>query len=83
MAYLEENHVIHRDLSLRNILISKQPDGRYIAKVSDFGLSRIAEKGYYKTDDKTMPVKWSAIEAIEYGNFTMKSDVWSFGITMW
>lgn len=27
-----------------------------------------------------MPIKWTAPEAINFGKFTIKSDVWSFGI---
>jgi serine/threonine protein kinase len=83
MRYLEEKYIVHRDLSLRNVLVTKDPQGKYVAKISDFGLSRFTEKDYYRTDDKTMPVKWTSIEAIEFGIYTSKSDVWSFGICLW
>lgn len=83
MRYLEERSVVHRDLSLRNVLVSRDSQDKYVAKISDFGLSRVTDKDYYRTDDKTVPVKWTAIEAIEYGLYTTKSDVWSFGICLW
>ena len=28
------------------------------------------------------PVKWTSPEAIQYGKFTVKSDVWSYGILL-
>lgn len=29
------------------------------------------------------PIKWTAPEAINYGSFTIKSDMWSFGILLY
>ena len=63
MRYLETNNIVHRDLALRNILVAKDNNGKYLIKISDFGMSRLVEKGYYKTDSDTlMPIKWSAPE---------------------
>lgn len=59
MKYLEASRIIHRDLALRNVLVAID-NNNYIAKISDFGMSRAAE--YYKTDNKTIPVRWSAPE---------------------
>ena len=61
MIYLEQNNIIHRDLALRNLLVSKVND-KFTVKVSDFGMSRSVEKGYYQSVEKTIPVKWSSIE---------------------
>jgi len=80
MCLLEREKVIHRDLSLRNLLVKKQ-SGIYIVKISDFGLSRAVET-YYRSDNN-IPIKWSAPEVLEYGTHSIKSDVWSFGICMW
>lgn len=30
-----------------------------------------------------IPVRWTAMEAIQYRKFTSASDVWSYGIVMW
>jgi serine/threonine protein kinase len=30
-----------------------------------------------------LPVRWTAPEALKYGKFSHKSDVWSFGIMLW
>jgi serine/threonine protein kinase len=63
MLYLEQNNIVHRDLALRNLLVSKV-DGKYTVKVSDFGMSRSTEKGYYQSEEKSIPVKWCAPEVI-------------------
>jgi len=39
---LEHEKIIHRDLSARNVLLTEGKGG-YIAKVSDFGLSRFLQ----------------------------------------
>jgi len=83
MEYLESSHIIHRDLALRNLLVGRDQEGKYIVKVADFGMSRAIDKGYYRTTSKVMPIRWSAPEFIEYGISTSKSDVWSFGICLW
>ena len=47
-------------------------------KVADFGLSRdIYERDYYSCHGRRsrLPVKWMAIESLEKGVFTSKSDV--------
>lgn len=76
MAFLEKQNIVHRDLALRNLLASKSGGNeKYLVKVSDFGLSRLANKGYYKSQDVQLPIKWTAIESIEFHTFSSKSDV--------
>jgi len=82
MAYLENQKVIHRDLSARNILVERKDD-KYVAKVADFGMSRITDKGEYIASSGTLPIKWSAPEVLRRDAATSKSDVWSFGIVLW
>ena len=79
MAYLETQGYIHRDLAARNILVGDN----YICKVADFGLARLIEDDEYTAQEGTkFPIKWTAPEAALYNRFTIKSDVWSFGILM-
>jgi tyrosine-protein kinase Src len=46
-------------------------------KFPDFGLARvIADDEYCPKQGSRFPVKWTAPEAIVYGKFSIKSDVW-------
>ncbi|TPP66809.1 Non-specific protein-tyrosine kinase [Fasciola gigantica] len=82
MAYLEQEGYIHRDLAARNILVGEHNT----VKVADFGLARIIDSGnetYTAKQGAQFPIKWTAPEAALLGRFTVKSDVWSFGIVIY
>ncbi|NWW41198.1 FRK kinase, partial [Panurus biarmicus] len=79
MAYLESQNYIHRDLAARNVLVGEHN----VYKVADFGLARVENENVYEARTETkLPVKWTAPEAIRYNRFSIKSDVWSFGILL-
>uniref|UniRef100_A0AAY5KCH7 Ephrin type-A receptor 7 n=1 Tax=Esox lucius TaxID=8010 RepID=A0AAY5KCH7_ESOLU len=82
MRYLSDMGYVHRDLAARNILVNSN----LVCKVSDFGLSRVIDddpEAVYTTTGGKIPVRWTAMEAIQYRKFTSASDVWSYGIVMW
>jgi fyn-related kinase len=79
MAYLERERFVHRDLAARNILVGDEN----VCKIADFGLARfIKETEYEARAGARFPIKWTAPEAANYSKFTIKSDVWSFGIVL-
>ncbi|KAH8341849.1 hypothetical protein KR059_002338 [Drosophila kikkawai] len=81
MDYLTSRGIIHRDLAARNILITED----HTCKVADFGFARdvITSKIYERKSEGKLPIRWMATESLYDNIFSVKSDIWSFGILMW
>ena len=81
MEYLSSKHFVHRDLAARNVLVGSDR----ICKIGDFGLAKWIDndKDYYKVNSGGMvAVRWAAAEALFFRRYSEKSDVWSFGMTL-
>lgn len=54
-------------------------------KISDFGMARnLNERDYYQLNGEfALPIRWMAWESVLLGRFTLKTDVWAFGVTLW
>ncbi|KAK2933080.1 Protein kinase domain [Fusarium oxysporum f. sp. vasinfectum] len=79
LDYLHRNSIVHRDLKIENILISKTGD----IKIIDFGLSNLfAPRGHLKTFCGSL--YFAAPELLQARAYTgPEVDVWSFGIVLY
>ncbi len=83
MKYLSSLQIIHRDLATRNCLISStdhQLRLTDIAMVKSEYSNDYARVGHLQS---RIAVRWAAWESIFLNDFSLKSDVWSFGITLY
>eukprot|EP01090_Pellita_catalonica_P019218 TRINITY_DN6445_c0_g2_i1.p1 TRINITY_DN6445_c0_g2~~TRINITY_DN6445_c0_g2_i1.p1 ORF type:complete len:327 (+),score=60.87 TRINITY_DN6445_c0_g2_i1:458-1438(+) len=82
LVYLHENKppVLHRDLKSLNILI----DCNYVAKLCDFGLSKITEDIETEKEQSSFgSLKWVAPEIFDGKSHTKATDMYSFGIVLY
>ncbi|VDO61096.1 unnamed protein product [Haemonchus placei] len=76
VEYLHKQSCIHMDLAARNCLYSRDDK---VVKISDFGLSRLGVT-YTVRGARKLPIKWLAPETISTFTFSLKTDVFSFGV---
>lgn len=82
MLFLSSKQFVHRDLACRNCLVSVNSQ----IKIADFGMSRMvaAREDYYQASvDAALPFRWMSVEAMQQMKFTLRSDIWSFGVILW
>lgn len=79
LDYCHRNSIVHRDLKIENILISKTGD----IKIIDFGLSNLfSPRGQLKTFCGSL--YFAAPELLQAKQYTgPEVDVWSFGIVLY
>ncbi|EKX40596.1 hypothetical protein GUITHDRAFT_39314, partial [Guillardia theta CCMP2712] len=94
MVQLSLHDVVHRDLATRNVLVFSLDVRDHLGvcvKIADYGLSIVASRRQGEGQGASVstagtaarPVRWMAPESIRRRQYSEKSDVWSFGVTMW
>ena len=83
LAYLHEEKVVHRDLKCSNILLYVYDK----CKLADFGLSKFSENiaSMSGCDSYCGTYHWRSPESLKKNNrkYGKRSDIWSFGCTVW
>ncbi|KAI8486921.1 Inactive tyrosine-protein kinase 7 [Branchiostoma belcheri] len=80
MEHLSNHRFIHKDLAGRNCLLNPHLD----IKISTLSLSRdVYATEYYHYHQQYIPLRWMPAEAVFEDDWSTKSDVYAFGITMW
>ena len=82
LAFLHKRDVLHRDLKGMNVLL----DGRYKAKLSDFGLSRVRKDTLSRQSlapGFAGTLEWIAPELFQGAKGTKACDVYSYAMTVW
>ena len=80
LAHLHAHNVVHRDLAVRNLLLTFDNQ----IKVADFGMSRLTEhQDGGTTRTEVGPLRWLAYESLVDKKYSAKSDAWMFAVTLW
>lgn len=89
MEFLGSKNIIHGDLSTQKVLLTADKT----AKISGFGKSRCLHEEFSESfgvkRDQDLPLedlqpkRWMALEAVKRARFSIQSDIWSYGVSLW
>ena len=79
IAAAHEQHIIHRDIKPQNMIISK--DGK--VKVADFGIAKAVSSQTVNSSAAVGSVHYISPEQARGGYCDERSDIYSFGITLY
>jgi serine/threonine-protein kinase len=87
LALAHSQGIIHRDLKPANIFLHRDPEGNHIAKILDFGISKIFETNNNFTLTRTgtvvgSPAYMAPEQASGREDLDGRADVWSLGVVM-
>ncbi|CAK4197222.1 unnamed protein product [Aphanomyces euteiches] len=76
LVFLHSMNIVHRDVKSRNVLL----DSTKPAKLTDFGISKEDIQATMTVGVGTF--RWMAPEVIQFQNYTVAADIYSFGVVL-
>lgn len=87
LAEAHHHQIVHRDLKPENLFLVDQPDGGYLVKVLDFGISK--QLGETSQRALTSPAtalgspQYMSPEQMEGAHVDVRSDIWALGTILY
>lgn len=83
LAYLERSNYVHRDIACRSFYLFEYDD-KVVVKLADFTVINSENKSdFFEKHGTLYPIRWMPPESLHYGIYTIKTNVWAFGVTCW
>jgi serine/threonine-protein kinase len=86
VAHEGEDGVVHRDLKLENIMLTRDRSGQEVAKVLDFGIAKLAEKdadSRLTTAGTLGTPGFAAPEQLRAEEVDARTDLFAFGVILY
>ncbi|MHB1645914.1 MAG: serine/threonine-protein kinase [bacterium] len=83
LGFIHQNSIIHKDLTIYNILVFKKTFFPAIFKISDFGISK--EFGYFEpiiSNTQIIHPQFKPPEFVNFGFTDMQSDLYQLGLVL-
>ena len=82
LKYLHSKEILHRDISLNNILIKEYDDNFIVVKISDFGLVKDFNLNLTKTESE---MRGTIIDDTLtcFKDYNIKNEIYSIGVVLW
>lgn len=78
-----QNHSHNRHVHCKRDVYSVYRKRFILYRLTFGGIRLCYAYGDDRNDEAMMPMRWMAIESLDNSKFSLKSDVWSFGIVLW
>jgi serine/threonine-protein kinase len=84
LAHAHASQVVHRDLKSANLFLARQPDGREVIKLLDFGVAVVPDVVANEKDERIIgSPRYMSPEQLRRAPLDARTDLWSLGVVMY